>query len=56
MMTNNENKMANPPEQEQKSTHSENPMKSVQTKPLPTKMVFFSEHGKKKESNSSSSK
>lgn len=32
----------------------ENPMKSVQTKPLPTKIVYFSEHDKKKEENHSS--
>lgn len=32
----------------------ENPMKSVQTKPLPTKMVYFIEHAKKKENDQSS--
>lgn len=32
----------------------DNPMKSVQTKPLPTKMVFFNEHEKKKEGTRSS--
>ena len=32
----------------------ENPMKSVETKRLPTKMVYFSEHNKKNEDNHSS--
>lgn len=31
-----------------------NPMKSVQTKPLPTKPVYFSERDKKKENDNSS--
>lgn len=56
MMANDEKKVANPPAQEQKTTSSENPMKSVKTKPLPTQMVFFSEHGKKKENDASSNR
>lgn len=48
MTTSDGKKVANPPAKEQKSTPSENPMKSVKTKPLPTQVVFFSKHRKKK--------
>lgn len=55
MTINDENKENNSTQHEMDSqTKHENPMKSVQTKPLPTKMVYFSEHKKKKEDDHSS--
>lgn len=55
MTTSNERKEHEPTQPKSDSqAKPENPMKSVQTKPLPTKMVYFSEHDKKKENDQSS--
>lgn len=50
MTTNNENKEYESNQSKSDSQNKpENPMKSVQTRPLPTKMVYFNDHSKKKE-------
>lgn len=55
MSTSNENKENNSTQTEINSQDkSGNPMKSVQTKSLPTKTVYFSEQKKKKEDGHSS--
>lgn len=54
MTTSNESKENNSTQSKSDSqTKPENPMKSVQTKSLPTKMVYFSEHEKKENDHSS---
>lgn len=55
MTTHNENTELNSAQSKSDSqTMPENPMKSVQTKPLPTKMVFCSEQNKGKENEHTS--
>lgn len=55
MTTSNESKENNSTQSKSDpQAKPENPMKSVQTKSLPTKMVYFSEHEKKEEDDHSS--
>ena len=52
MSKDNENKNVEASSQKAEAASTANPMKSVQTMPLPTKMAYFSEQGTKKNDDS----
>ena len=52
MSKDNENKNAVESSQKAEAASSANPMKNVQTMPLPTKLTYFSEQGTKKNNHS----